>query len=84
MTVLITSAAGSSIPPSSGPGCRMEEQAGGTANQWQFHPLDIADGAAMAALFAAVQPRGVIHLAAHAGVRFTLEKSAVYMPSTLV
>ena len=35
---------------------RLEAQAGGTANQWQFHLLDIADGAAMAGLFAAVQP----------------------------
>ena len=85
MTVLITGAAGFIDPALKRARLqRLEAQAGGTANQLQFHPLDIADGAAMAALFAAVQPRGVIHLAAHAGVRFTLEKSAVYMPSTLV
>ena len=63
---------------------RLEAQAGGTANQWQFHPLDIADGAAMAALFAAVQPRRVIHLAAQAGVRYSLENPAAYVQSNLV
>ena len=33
---------------------------------WSFHHLDLADGEAMAALFAATKPRAVVHLAAQA------------------
>ena len=51
---------------------RLEDQAGATAGQWRFEQLDIADGAAMAELFAAVRPRRVIHLAAQAGVRYSI------------
>jgi UDP-glucuronate 4-epimerase len=54
------------------------------ARGWTFHQLDIADGAAMAELFAAVRPRGVIHLAAQAGVRYSLENPGAYVQSNLV
>jgi UDP-glucuronate 4-epimerase len=63
---------------------RLEVQAGATAGQWRFEQLDIADGAAMAELFAAVRPRRVIHLAAQAGVRYSLENPAAYIQSNLV
>jgi UDP-glucuronate 4-epimerase len=51
---------------------------------WQFHQLDIADDAAMKELFATVQPKRVIHLAAQAGVRYSLENPATYIQSNLV
>jgi UDP-glucuronate 4-epimerase len=63
---------------------RLEAQAAAAAASWQFHQLDIADGPAIAALFAAVQPRRVIHLAAQAGVRYSLENPATYVQSNLV
>jgi UDP-glucuronate 4-epimerase len=51
---------------------------------FRFHQLDLADGEAMAALFAAEQPRGVVHLAAQAGVRYSIENPAAYIQSNLV
>jgi UDP-glucuronate 4-epimerase len=65
---------------------RLEAQVGasGSQNAWRFHQLDIADGAAMAELFAAVRPRRVIHLAAQAGVRYSLENPGAYVQSNLV
>ena len=63
---------------------RLEAQAGASPHRWRFHPLDIADGTAMAELFAAVRPRRVIHLAAQAGVRYSLENPAAYVQSNLV
>jgi UDP-glucuronate 4-epimerase len=46
--------------------------------------IDLADRAAMADLFAEVKPAGVIHLAAQAGVRYSLEQPAAYVDSNLV
>jgi UDP-glucuronate 4-epimerase len=65
---------------------RLQAQAAasGSPSSWTFHQLDIADGAAMAELFAAVRPRGVIHLAAQAGVRYSLENPGAYVQSNLV
>jgi len=51
---------------------------------FSFQQLDLADGDAMAALFAAEQPRGVVHLAAQAGVRHSIENPAAYIQSNLV
>jgi UDP-glucuronate 4-epimerase len=52
----------------------------------QFHcaALDLADGPALAALVAAEAPDRVIHLAAQAGVRYSIENPAVYLQSNLV
>ncbi len=61
---------------------RLEAQA--AASGWTFHQLDIAEGAAMAELFAAVRPRAVIHLAAQAGVRYSLENPGAYVQSNLM
>ena len=51
---------------------------------WSFHRLDLADGEAMADLFAATNPRAVVHLAAQAGVRYSLENPAAYIQANLV
>lgn len=46
---------------------------------WSFRPIDIADPAAISALFAEVRPIGVIHLAAKAGVRPSIEDPLGYV-----
>ena len=51
---------------------------------FDFHKLDIADWAALDALFAAERPDYVIHLAAQAGVRYSIENPHVYAQSNLV
>ena len=51
---------------------RLDRLDGIAAPAWSFHRLDLADGEAMAALFAATKPRAVVHLAAQAGVRYSL------------
>ncbi len=56
----------------------------GAATHWCFHPLSISDGAALAALFAAAEPRAVIHLAAQAGVRHSITHPGIYIQSNLV
>lgn len=43
-----------------------------------FEKLDISDRQAMAALFARLRPRRVIHLAAQAGVRYSLQNPHAY------
>jgi UDP-glucuronate 4-epimerase len=47
-------------------------------------PLDISDTAALDRYFAEMRPRAVIHLAAQAGVRYSLESPATYVQSNLV
>lgn len=51
---------------------------------FRFLPLDIADRAGMAALFANENFDRVIHLAAQAGVRYSLENPHSYVDSNLV
>jgi UDP-glucuronate 4-epimerase len=65
---------------------RLEAQAAacGSPSAWRFHELDLADGPALAALLAVVGPRRVIHLAAQAGVRYSLEYPGAYVQSNLV
>jgi len=63
---------------------RLERLAGSAGGAWQFQQLDVADGGAMAALFATEKPRAVLHLAAQAGVRYSLENPAAYVQSNLV
>ena len=48
-----------------------------------FHQVDLADREAMAALFAAGQYDGVVHLAAQAGVRYSVENPMAYLDSNL-
>lgn len=49
-----------------------------------FHRLHLSDRAAMADLFQSVRPQRVLHLAAQAGVRYSLEKPESYVESNLV
>lgn len=51
---------------------------------FRFIEADIADRAAMEALFANVQPKRVLHLAAQAGVRYSLQNPHAYVQSNLV
>ncbi|MFP5373937.1 MAG: NAD-dependent epimerase/dehydratase family protein [Gammaproteobacteria bacterium] len=46
--------------------------------------VDLAHGDALAALFARRRPRAVVHLAAQAGVRYSLEHPEAYVRSNLV
>jgi UDP-glucuronate 4-epimerase len=57
---------------------------GRDAGALRFHQLDLADAEAVAALFAAERPRAVIHMAAQAGVRYSLQHPAAYVQSNLV
>lgn len=49
-----------------------------------FHPFDIAQREQMSALFAAERPKRVVHLAAQAGVRYSVVNPAAYIDSNLV
>ena len=51
---------------------------------FRFARQDLEDGAGMAALFAERRPQRVVHLAAQAGVRHSIENPAAYVQSNLV
>ncbi|CAM8660146.1 WcaG Nucleoside-diphosphate-sugar epimerases [Oxalobacteraceae bacterium] len=50
---------------------------------FSFHRVDVADRSAMEQLFAAEQPDKVIHLAAQAGVRYSLTNPHAYIDANL-
>ena len=50
---------------------------------FRFECLDIADRQALPALFARVRPAKVLHLAAQAGVRYSIEQPHAYVDSNL-
>jgi UDP-glucuronate 4-epimerase len=50
---------------------------------FEFRRLDLADQDAVAALFAGIRPRRVLHLAAQAGVRHSLADPGAYARSNL-
>ena len=50
---------------------------------FRFQRLDLADRAGMAALFAGERPQRVVHLAAQAGVRYSLQNPHAYADSNL-
>lgn len=52
--------------------------------QFRFQKIDLADRQGMADLFALEQPQRVIHLAAQAGVRYSLENPHAYADANLV
>jgi UDP-glucuronate 4-epimerase len=58
---------------------RLERHAG-----FRFEQVDIADAGALAALFAHEKPQRVVHLAAQAGVRYSLVNPQAYVQSNLV
>ena len=51
---------------------------------FHFHKLDIADRPGMAQFFAQEKPQRVVHLAAQAGVRYSLKNPYAYVDSNLV
>ncbi|MEN6521638.1 MAG: NAD-dependent epimerase [Armatimonadota bacterium] len=51
---------------------------------FSFTKLDVADRAGMAEYFAAEKPQRVVHLAAQAGVRYSLQNPHAYIDSNLV
>lgn len=53
------------------------------ATNFRFMELDVADRPRMAALFQVERPQLVVHLAAQAGVRYSLENPAAYIDSNL-
>lgn len=54
-----------------------------SAPNFRFMEMDIADRPRMAALFNVERPESVVHLAAQAGVRYSLENPAAYIDSNL-
>lgn len=53
-------------------------------SNFSFHQLDVADREGLAALFAAKKPQRVIHLAAQAGVRYSLTNPQAYIGSNVL
>lgn len=56
----------------------------GQAANFRFQKLDIADNNAIKSLFEAEKPERVIHLAAQAGVRYSLQNPHAYIQSNIV
>ena len=52
--------------------------------RFELQRIDLADAASMAALFARVRPARVLHLAAQAGVRYSIENPRAYVDSNVV
>ena len=59
------------------------DRLGVAGGDWSFHQLDLENGAAIADLFGSHKPRAVVHLAAQAGVRYSIENPAAYIQSNL-
>ncbi|MGH8692319.1 MAG: NAD-dependent epimerase/dehydratase family protein, partial [Burkholderiales bacterium] len=51
---------------------------------FRFEQIDIADDKRLAAFFAKEKPQAVLHLAAQAGVRYSLENPAAYVQANVV
>ncbi len=52
--------------------------------KFTFHKIDLADREKTAALFASEKPERVVHLAAQAGVRYSIDHPHTYVDSNLV
>lgn len=53
-------------------------------NNFKFAQIDIEDSEAMEALFEREQPRRIVHLAAQAGVRYSIENPRAYIDTNIV
>ena len=51
---------------------------------FRFHQLDIKNNVELLNIFAKYKPHAVIHLAAQAGVRYSLQKPTGYVDSNLI
>lgn len=63
---------------------RIGEAARLSASTWTFVHADISDKAAVESLFKQLAPEIVIHLAAQAGVRYSIDHPDVYIQSNIV
>ena len=54
------------------------------ARGWVFEKMDISDCASLQDLFKRSKPKAVVHLAAQAGVRYSIENPNAYIQSNLV
>jgi UDP-glucuronate 4-epimerase len=59
-------------------------EAGAATGAWRFHRFDLCDASALHELFTRERPDRVIHLAAQAGVRHSIDNPAAYIQSNLV
>ena len=50
----------------------------------RFHQRDIADASSLSSIFESEKPEAVLHLAAQAGVRYSLENPSTYVQANLV
>ncbi|AWA39068.1 NAD-dependent epimerase [Pseudomonas sp. 22105] len=55
----------------------------GQVGDFPFATIDLADASALEALFSSERPQVVVHLAAQAGVRYSLENPRAYLDSNL-
>jgi len=62
----------------------LERLSSAEGGSFKFYRADLADKAALEAVFAEHKPQVVIHLAAQAGVRYSLENPDAYVQSNLV
>lgn len=53
-------------------------------DNFTFHKIDLADRAAMEKIFTDVKPEKVVHLAAQAGVRYSIDNPHAYIDSNIV
>lgn len=60
------------------------QTAAGSSSAWEFVQASIADKAAIGELFATVKPQIVVHLAAQAGVRYSIDNPDVYIESNII
>lgn len=63
---------------------RLDTIAGQSADRFEFHPVDIADVLQLTNSLAGREFDTIVHLAAQAGVRYSLENPSAYVHSNLV
>ena len=56
----------------------------GQSNHFTAHIVNIEDNAALTAIFEDVKPEAVVHLAAQAGVRYSLENPRAYIDTNII
>ena len=62
----------------------IEREAEGSSSTWEFVKASIADKAAIEELFATLKPQIVVHLAAQAGVRYSIDNPDAYIESNII
>ncbi len=53
-------------------------------NSWSFHRIEIEDNESIKSIFERARPKIVVHLAAQAGVRYSLDNPSIYINSNVV